>query len=124
MEEDKKVRRVAGAIRSMVNARDLQLECSRVLYETLLVPVLIYGIEAMLWKEEERLRIWAVQMDNLRALLGIRRMDRFLNVRIRKLCEVKKGLDEMIDEAVLRWFGHVERIKRHKIAKRICWKVC
>ena len=36
-------RRVAGAIRSLVNARDLQLECARFLHETLLVPVLMYG---------------------------------------------------------------------------------
>ena len=31
---------VAGAIRSLVNARSLQLECARVLHESLLVPVL------------------------------------------------------------------------------------
>ena len=66
-------RRVAGAIRSLVNAWDLQLQCARVLHETLLVPVLIYGSETMLWKE--RSRVMAVQMDNLRGLLGIRRMD-------------------------------------------------
>ena len=36
-------RRVAGAIGSLVNARDLQLECARVLHQTLLVPVLMYG---------------------------------------------------------------------------------
>ena len=34
-------RRVAGAIRSLVNAMDLQIECARVLHETLLAPVLI-----------------------------------------------------------------------------------
>ena len=37
-------------------------------------------------------------MDNLRGLLGIKRMDRVLNARIRKLCGVTKGLDERIDE--------------------------
>ena len=36
-------RRVAGAIRSLVDARDLQIECARVLHETLPVPVLAYG---------------------------------------------------------------------------------
>ena len=41
-------RRVAGAIRFMDNARDLQLECARVLHETLLIPVLMYGSEMML----------------------------------------------------------------------------
>ena len=38
------------AIRSLVNARDLQLECARVLHETLFVPVLMYGSETMICK--------------------------------------------------------------------------
>ena len=36
-------RRVEGAIRYLVNVRELQLECARVLHETLIVPVLMYG---------------------------------------------------------------------------------
>ena len=43
------------------NARGLQLECDRVLHETLLVPVLIHGSETMIWKEKERSRIRGVQ---------------------------------------------------------------
>ena len=49
-------RRVAGALSFLVNAKDLQLECARVLHETLLVPILIYGSETMLWKEKSRVR--------------------------------------------------------------------
>ena len=37
--------RVACAIRSLVNTRGLQPECGRVLNETLLVPVFMYGSE-------------------------------------------------------------------------------
>ena len=48
-----RVRMVAGAITSFVNARDLQLECTRVLHETLFVPVHMYGSETMLWREKE-----------------------------------------------------------------------
>ena len=44
----------------------------------------MYGSKEMLWKE-------AVQMDNLRGLLGIRRMDRAPNAWIKELCGVKKG---------------------------------
>ena len=47
-------RRVAGAIRFLGYASYLHLECARVLHETLLVPVLIYGSETMLWKEKDR----------------------------------------------------------------------
>ena len=86
-----------------------------VLHEMLLVPILMYGSETMLWKEKERSRIRGVQMDNLIGLIGIRRMDRFLNAWIR-VCRVTKGVNERIDEGVLPWFGHVER---DRIAKRV-----
>ena len=83
-------RMVAGAIRCLVKARSLQLERARVLYESLLVPVLKYGSETMNWREKERCRIRAVQMENLRLQLCIRRMDRVPNARIKELCRVKK----------------------------------
>ena len=53
------------------------------------------------WEWSERSRIRAVQMDNLRCLLGIKRME---------ACGVTKRVDERIDEGVFRWFGHVERM--------------
>ena len=69
----------------------LQLDHARILHASLLVPVLTYGSEKMLWKEE-RSRIRAVQMDNLRVLLGI---GGWIKSRmIRELCRVKKVLDE------------------------------
>ena len=43
-------------------------------------------------------------------MLGNRRMDRVQNARIRELCRVTKGLDRRIDEGVLRWFGHVQKM--------------
>ena len=87
------------------------------MHETLLV-LLTYGSETMVWKEE-RSWIRAVQMDNLRGLLGIRRMDRVPNARIRELCGVTKGVDGRIDEGAFRWFGHVERMEKERIAKSV-----
>ena len=40
----------------------------------------------MKFKEKERFRIKAVQMDNLRGLQGIKRMAKFPNSQIRVLC--------------------------------------
>ena len=110
--------RVAGLIRSLVNVRSLQLECARVLHDLLLVAVLIYSSDIMIWKKE-RSRIMAVQMDNLRGLLGIRRIDKVSNACIKELCGLTKGVDERIDEGVLRWFDHVERMENYRIAKRV-----
>ena len=50
--------------------------------------------ETMLWKEKEISGIMAVQMENLRSLLSIRKMDRV--ARIREFCRVKKEVDERI----------------------------
>ena len=54
--------------------------------------------ETVIWKELSRIR--AVQMDNLRGLLGIRRMAEVLNAFIKELCGVTKGVDERIDEGI------------------------
>ena len=66
------------------------------MHETLLVPVLMYGSETMLWKEKKKCWIRAVEMDSLKGLLGIRRMDRVPNGRIRELYGVTKGDYEII----------------------------
>ena len=112
-------RGIAGAIRSLVNARILQLECARVMHESLLLPVLTYGNETMIWREKERSMIRTVQMKNLKGLLGIRRMNKFPNARIRQLYGVMKGVDEKIDEGVLQLFGHVEKLENDRIAERV-----
>ena len=39
--------------------------------------------------------------------------------QIRELCGVRKSLDEKIDEGILRWYDHVERMERDRIAKRV-----
>ena len=74
----------------------------------------MYGSETLLWKEKERYRIRAVQKDNLRGLLGIRRIG-----QIREFSGVEKVIDERSDEVVLRWFGHVEIMEDDRIAKRV-----
>ena len=66
----------------------------------------------MIGKEKERSRIRTVQMDILRGLLGIRRMN-----GLRELCEVAKREDERI----LGRFGHIEN---GGIAKRAYEGVC
>ena len=65
------------------------------------MSILMYGRETMIWKEKGRSRIRAVQMDSLKDLLCIRRMDKVPNERIRQLGGVTKDVDKSIDEGVL-----------------------
>jgi len=112
-------RRTVGAIRSLVNARSLSMSVVKVLHEKLLVPVLMYGSETMVWKEKERSKIRAVQMDSLRGVIGVKRVDRMRSERIREMCGITKAMDELIDESVLRWYGHVERMGDERLVHRV-----
>ena len=73
----------------------------------------------MIWNEKEIPWIRGVRMDNLRCLMGIRRMDKVANVRIRELCGVTRGMDERIDKGVLLWFSPLGRMKNERIAKTV-----
>ena len=54
------------------------------------VPVFMYDTETMIWKEEERSRIRHSQMDNLRGLVAIRRIDEAQNAQIREGMEFER----------------------------------
>ena len=54
-------RRFAGVLRSLDNATDLKMQYARVLHETWFVPILMYGSETMLWKEN----VWTTSEDCL-----------------------------------------------------------
>ena len=56
-------------------------------------------------------------MDSLRDFAGYQEYGQVPNARIREFCEEMKRVDEKIDEDVLRWLGHVERMENDRIAK-------
>ena len=80
----------------------------------------MFGSETMLWKGKERSRIRSVQMENLRDSIGIRRIDKGPNARIRELFGVTRGLMK----SLLRCFSHVERMENDRIARRVYVGVC
>ena len=43
---------------------------------------------------------------------------------MRQLYGVTKGVDEKIDEGVLRWFGPVERMENGRVAKKVYMGEC
>ena len=81
-------RKVGGAVRSLVNA----------LHVAMLMPVLLYTKDNDM-KKKKIFRIRAVHMDNLRGLLGIRRMYRVLNAWVIEFFGVTKGVDKILTKS-------------------------
>ena len=58
-------------------------------------------------------------MNRLRNICGLRRIDRAPNVEIRRRCGKNVSVGQRIDQGLLRWFGHVERMGDERLAKRV-----
>ena len=83
-------RKIAGGIRALVNEKCLSMKCAKILHEKVLVTTLMYESECMTWKNKERWRIQAVQMDNLRGMIGVKRKDKMKMRKLGKSLEFKK----------------------------------
>ena len=89
------------------------------MYEGKVEPSLLNGSEVWGLNVHERKRIEAVEMNCLRNICGVRRIDRVRNEEIRRRCRKKGSASERIDQSVLRWFGHIERMEDNKLAREV-----
>ena len=108
-----------GALKVLWSKRHISREAKVGMYEGIIEPSLLYGCEVWSLKLRERKRMEAVEMNCLRNICGIRRIDRVSNAEIRRRCGKNVSLGQKIDQGVLRWFGHVERMGNERIAKRV-----
>ena len=52
-------------------------------------------------------------------MLGIRRLDKVRNEKIREVYGIRKGVNEVITENLLRWYGHRKRMDADRVVKRV-----
>ena len=81
-------------------------------------PSFLHGCEGWTLKVCERKRMEEDEMNCLRNICGLRRIDRVPNVEIRR-SEKNVGVSHRIDQGVLWWFGHVERMGDERMVKRV-----
>ena len=53
------------------------------------------------------------------SLVGVSRMDRVRNEKVRRGAGVERELASRADQRVLRWIGHLERMDEYRMARRV-----
>ena len=92
------------------------------IYTTILRPILTYGCEAWMLTVAAKSKVQAAEMRVLRLIKGVTRRDRLRNEDIRAELQLKSIL-QFIEEAQLRWYGHVRRMSTSRTALRwLEWK--
>jgi len=112
-------RKASGALQKLWKNRRMSNEAKVGMYEGIVEPSLLYGCEAWVMNVHERRKVEAVEMSCLRSICGVRRIDRISNVEIRRRCGKNVGVGERMDQGVLRWFGHMERMGEERLVKRM-----
>src|SRR5699024_5935177 len=80
---------VMRELRAMVGNAWLSMEAQVTIYNSLFRSVLTYGHESWILTERTRSRVQAAEMRFLRRIVGVSRMDRIRNTRIREAIRVE-----------------------------------
>ena len=105
-------RKVTG----VVCDRRVPIQLKGKIHKAVVRPALMYGLETAPIKKAEERKLDVAEMKMLRWMSGVTRMDRIRNEYIRgslKVTEVSKK----VQEARLRWYGHVMRSAEGQVAR-------
>ena len=58
-------------------------------------------------------------MKCLRSLVGVSRLDKVRNEEARRRAGIEKELVGGADQRLMRWVGHVERMDKHRLTRRV-----
>jgi hypothetical protein len=95
----------------------------RMIYNSMVKCVLIYGAETCSLYEDDRRRINATEMDALRPSARISKLDRKTNGYIRGKMDAQDMILNDKTRKQLIWYGHVERMDASRLQKMtIHWK--
>lgn len=101
----------------LLKDKHVPIKSKLVIYTTILRPLLIYSSEAWVLTTKTKSQIQAAEMKTLRLIKGVTKFDRLRSENIRRELGVDSILD-IIERGRLRWYGHVKRMDRSRVAKK------
>jgi hypothetical protein len=104
-----------GKLRKLWRSSNISNRTKLRLYETLVIPVLLYGAESWCIKKEDERRLLAAEMGWLRGLLNRSRRERIRNEVTREELGQKVTIVDRIRRRRLTWYGHVIRMENGRI---------
>ena len=104
-----------GQLRKIWKSKSITIRTKKKLYETLVIPVLLYGAECWSLKKEDERRLLVAEMGWLRGILGRSRRERIRNEITRKDMGQETTIIDRIRKRRLTWFGHVSRMENGRL---------
>lgn len=112
-------RKIVGSMAGLAKSEALSNKAKLAVYNSVLLPTLLYGSESWVCQAKHKSKLNAVGMSFLRNMCGKTRMDRVENTWVMNECGVKEKITDKYERSTLRWFGHVVRMGEERIAKQV-----
>ena len=106
-------------LRNIWNASRVTTQLKLKLFNTIVIPTVLYGAECWILNLREKRKLLAFEMYGLRRILKIRWQDRITNEEVRRRAGGGKSILERVQDAQLRWLGHVERMEEQRLPKKV-----
>ena len=91
-------------------AKDITIPTKVTLYQTLVLPIVLYGSETWTLKAADERRLNTFEMSCLRRILGVSRRERLRNDHIRATLGINSSIHDKIHIRRLTYYGHVTRM--------------
>ena len=95
--------------KSIWSNRDILLKLKLRLYRALILPIATYASETWDLTVSDEKELLFFEMNCLRSILGVSKLNRIRNEDIRRITGSEKTITEAINDKRLKWFGHVCR---------------
>jgi hypothetical protein len=116
-------RKIIDALNGVWWSKNITRNRKKIIYNSMVKSVLIYGVETWSLYEDDRKRINATEMDALRRSARISKLDRKTNAYNRGKTDGQDMILDDITRKQLIWYGHVERTDPTRLPKiMIHWK--
>ena len=73
-------------------------------------------------RRAESRNVNVIELKGLKCLVGVSRMERVGNAEVCRRAEIERELTSRVDQRVLRWFLHGERVNGHCLARWVLWR--
>ena len=96
-----------GSLKRIFKDRGIRLTTKMMIVQTLVFPIILYGVETWTVKKADKKTINAFELWCWRKLLGVTYLDRKRNTEIIDIIQPKRTLESRIVNAALSFFRHV-----------------
>ena len=111
---------VFGCLRRNIwDRKDIQIETKMKIYNTAVLPTLLYASETWCLTKNITSKLEVFQMSCLRNIAGISKRRHTTNIEVRNICCKQPTIEDIVQKNRLRWLGHIFRMKDDSFCKLV-----